>query len=84
VADNLQAAVDVAKGALTLGMRDVTFNTDTNDFIRITGYLVRKSDLAHLDEGVRHASTVLGAGSVANAHVDERRVQRVRSHELDR
>jgi YjjI family glycine radical enzyme len=86
VADNLQAAVDIAKGAMALGMRDVTFNTDTNDFIRITGYLVRKSDLARLDAsetaGVRHSSTVLGAGSVAHSHVDQRRVQRVHSHEM--
>ncbi|MGD9701422.1 MAG: YjjI family glycine radical enzyme [Acidimicrobiia bacterium] len=83
VADNPQAAVDIAKGAFALGMRDVTFNTATNGFIRITGYLVRKSDLEHVAEGVRHASTALGAGSVQNMHVDARRVQRVRSHELD-
>ena len=47
-------------------MRDVTFNLDSNDFIRITGYLVRKSDLAKLEaDGARHGSTFLGAGSVA-------------------
>ena len=27
-------------------MRDFTFNLDSNEFVRITGYLVRKSDLA--------------------------------------
>lgn len=83
VAGNLQAAVDVARGALSLGMRDVTLNVTNNEFIRITGYLIRKSDLERLQQGVRHASSVLGAGSVANSHVDTRRVQRVRSHELD-
>lgn len=81
VAANPQAAVDLAKGALRIGMRDVTFDVAGNGFIRITGYLARISDLAKVDSGVRHASTVLGAGAMANLHLDERRPQRVRSHE---
>lgn len=43
---NPQAVVDVIRGAFRTGLRDFTFNLDSNDFIRITGYLVRKSDLA--------------------------------------
>ena len=43
---NPQAMVDIVRGAFVSGMRDFTFNLDSNDFIRITGYLVRKSDLA--------------------------------------
>jgi YjjI family glycine radical enzyme len=80
---NPQAVVDVIRGALATGMRDVTFNLDSNDFIRITGYLVRKSDLQALtDSGVaRHGSDVLAAGSVANSHVTQRRVKRVISAE---
>jgi hypothetical protein len=51
---NPQAAVDVIRGAFATGMRDFTFNLDSNDFVRITGYLVRKSDLARLaTEGAR-------------------------------
>ena len=42
---NPKAVVDVIRGAMATGMRDFTFNLDSNDFIRITGYLVRKSDL---------------------------------------
>jgi hypothetical protein len=34
-----------------VGMRDFTFNLDDNEFIRITGYLVRKSDLVGIDDG---------------------------------
>jgi YjjI family glycine radical enzyme len=85
VADNLQAAVDVAKGAMSLGMRDVTFEVANGEFVRITGYLVRRSDLAQVGgpEGVRHSSTVLGAGSLEHMHLDDRVPQRVRSHELD-
>ena len=64
-------------------MRDFTFNLDSNDFIRITGYLVRKSDLAKIEHGARHDSTFLGAGSVAQSHVDRRAAKRVTAHELD-
>jgi YjjI family glycine radical enzyme len=77
---NPQAVVDVIRGAFASGMRDFTFNLDSNDFIRITGYLVRKSDLAHLP-AARHSSTYLGAGAVAGSHVDQRSVKRVVSHE---
>ena len=80
---NPQAVVDVIRGAMAVGMRDVTFNLDSNDFIRITGYLVRKSDLAKLaDTGIaRHGSDVLAAGSVSNSHVTDRAVKRVVSAE---
>ena len=77
---NPQAVVDVIRGAFKDGMRDFTFNLDSNDFIRITGYLVRKSDLAKMPTA-RHASTFLGAGSVADSHVDQRNTKRVVSHE---
>ena len=77
---NPQAVVDVIRGAFKSGMRDFTFNLDSNDFIRITGYLVRKSDLAKMPSA-RHASTFLGAGSVADSHVDQRNVKRVMSAE---
>jgi ferredoxin len=74
---NPEAVVDVIRGAFAEGMRDVTFNLDSNDFIRITGYLVRKSDLARIDEGARHGSTFLGAGSEAEAHCTQRATKRV-------
>lgn len=80
---NPQAVVDIIRGAFTSGMRDFTFNLDSNDFIRITGYLVRKSDLTGIQSGARHESTFLGAESVAQSHVDRRGVKRVIGHEND-
>lgn len=77
---NPQAVVDVIRGAFASGMRDFTFNLDSNDFIRITGYLVRKSDLARMP-GARHGSDFLAAGAVAGSHVDQRAVKRVVSLE---
>ena len=78
--NNPQAVVDVIRGAFVAGMRDFTFNLDSNDFIRITGYLVRKSDLVNIPEA-RHSSTKLGAGSVRDSHVDQRNLKRVVSNE---
>ncbi len=74
---NPEAVVDVIRGAFTRGMREFTFNVEGNDFIRITGYLVRKSDLAHVGSGARHASTFLGAGNEEVAHCSQRASKRV-------
>ena len=80
---NPQAMVDIIRGALGGGMRDFTFNLATNGFIRITGYLVRKSDIEGFDaHGARHGSTTFAAGSVKNSHVTERNVKRVIAREL--
>ncbi len=86
---NPAAVVDVIRGAFRAGMRDFTFNLDSNEFVRITGYLVRKSDLAAArDRGTRHGSDLLGAGSEASFHLTQRAVKRItvdgrQDHELD-
>lgn len=83
VVNNPAAMVDVIRGALAVGMRDFTFNIDSNDFIRITGYLVRKSDLVGVDEhGARHSSDYLAATAEINHTVTTRAVKRVLAAEL--
>jgi YjjI family glycine radical enzyme len=80
---NPRAVVDIIRGAFTAGMRDFTFNLDSNDFIRITGYLVRKSDLVDIEfRGARHDSDYLAAGSERSFHLTERAVKRIGCHEL--
>jgi hypothetical protein len=66
-------------------VRDFTFNLDSNEFVRITGYLVRKSDLAAIAEhgAARHASDHLAAGSEDAYHFTERVVKRVGCRERD-
>ncbi len=83
VVGNPQAMVDIIRGAFASGMRDFTFNLDDNEFVRITGYLVRKSDLAAIaaHEGARHGSDYLAAGSEDAYHLTERAVKRVGCHE---
>ncbi|MFZ1489303.1 MAG: YjjI family glycine radical enzyme [Ilumatobacteraceae bacterium] len=81
---NPQAMVDIIRGAFERGMRDFTFNLDDNEFVRITGYLVRKSDLAAIASqgAVRHGSDYLAAGSEDAYHLTQRAVKRVHAHEL--
>jgi hypothetical protein len=52
--------------------------------VRITGYLVRKSDLAAIAEqgGARHGSDYLAAGSENSFHLTQRAVKRIGCHEL--
>ncbi len=82
---NPQAVVDIIRGAFAEGMRDFTFNLDSNEFVRITGYLVRKSDLAAIAEhgGARHSSDHLAAGSENAYHLTQRAVKRIGCHERD-
>jgi YjjI family glycine radical enzyme len=81
---NPQAVVDIIRGAFTSGMRDFTFNLDSNEFVRITGYLVRKSDLARIaaHDAARHSSDLLADGSERGYHLTQRAVKRVGCHEL--
>ncbi len=81
---NPRAMVDIIRGALGVGMRDFTFNLESNEFIRITGYLVRKSDLVGIGEhGARHGSDYLAATAEENHTVLTRAVKRVTAIELD-
>ena len=80
---NPESMVDVIRGAFEVGMRDFTFNLADNDFIRITGYLVRKSDLVGVEEqGARHASDYLAATAEINHTVTTRAIKRVLAAEL--
>ncbi len=78
---NPLAVVDIIRGAFREGMRDFTFNLDSNGFVRITGYLVRKRDIEDIAKGNRHSSAFLGAGAEAQTHVTQRAPKRVVSNE---
>jgi len=75
---NPKAMVDIIRGAFRQGMRDFTFNIASNGFVRVTGYLVRKSDLEqYKSEGSRINSTVFASGSEDNSHMSRRKLKRV-------
>lgn len=75
---NPQAIMDIVKAAFKKGMRMFTFNISNSEFIRITGYLVRRSDLKDFrEDGSRYGSTLFGANSMDNANVDHRKAKRI-------
>ncbi len=79
---NPQAIADVARGAFEHGLREITFNIAGCDLVRVTGYMVRLSDIEKWrKEGSRINSTALGAESVDNWHLLDR-TPRVISHEF--
>ncbi|AZR72915.1 YjjI family glycine radical enzyme [Anoxybacter fermentans] len=82
VQNNPQAVADIIKGAFAQGMRDFTFNLADGEFVRITGYLVRRSDLEQMkrEKRSRYDSTVLGYNAVENQGIFQRK-RRVISRE---
>ncbi|WED23986.1 YjjI family glycine radical enzyme [Vibrio sp. JC009] len=82
VKSNPEAMYNLCKGALKLGMREFTANVDSNDLIRVTGYMVRLSDIAKFsEEGSRINTTFLGAGAAENSGILQRK-PRVMSREM--
>lgn len=74
---NPQYILDIIKGAFREQMRYFSLYSSDSDVIRITGYLVKRSEMEKLDKGdqVLHDTVVLGLGSVKNQKVLERKVR---------
>ncbi|GAA4902840.1 YjjI family glycine radical enzyme [Ferrimonas pelagia] len=81
IRQNPQALTRLIKGGFALGLRCFTANVSDNDLVRVTGYLVKRSDIEKFRVGAeRHQSTLLGAEAVDVAGILNRRA-RVISHE---
>ena len=74
---NPRAVLDIIKGAFGQGMRYFSFYSDTSDVVRITGYLVKRSEMEKLDRGeaVLQNTTGLGLGSAKQGKILERKVR---------
>lgn len=82
VKSNPEAMFNLCKGALQLGYREFTANVESNDLIRVTGYMVKLSDIAKFSEqGSRTNTTFLGAEAAKNTGILERK-PRVASFEM--
>ncbi|MDN3695937.1 YjjI family glycine radical enzyme [Vibrio cortegadensis] len=82
VKSNPEAMFNLCKGALELGYREFTANVESNDLIRVTGYMVKLSDIAKFSEqGSRTNTTFLGAEAAKNTGILERK-PRVASFEM--
>jgi len=77
---NPMAVLDIAKGAMNQGVRILSIGSSNSEFIRVTGYLIRRADLENAKREVknRHSSAALGADFFEtkpnNLHRRERKV----------
>ncbi|GIU40055.1 glycine radical enzyme, YjjI family protein [Shewanella sairae] len=70
---NPQAMMQLCKGALSLGFREFSANVASNDLVRVTGYMVKLSDIASFKaKGSRTNTTWLGAEAAQNTKILER------------
>jgi len=75
---NIPALMDLLDGAFKHNMRYLTFHSSDSDLIKVTGYLVKKSEVDKLSKGesVLRDTTALGKGANEGTHVFERMVRK--------
>ncbi|ACJ27058.1 Conserved hypothetical protein [Shewanella piezotolerans WP3] len=82
VKSNPLAMFQLCKGALSIGFREFTANVASNDLVRVTGYMIKLSDIEKFKEkGSRTNTTGLGAEAAANTKILLRQ-PRVIAHEF--
>jgi YjjI family glycine radical enzyme len=83
VTNNPEALVQLCKGAFASGFREFTVNVARNDLVRVTGYMVRLSDIRKFrdQQGSRTNTTVLGAEAAKMTGILDRK-PRVVGNEL--
>lgn len=76
-AKNPSSILDIIKGAFKEGMRYFSVYSTEADVIRITGYLVKKSEMEklHNNEQVIQQTVVFGLGARENSKILERKVR---------
>ncbi len=74
---NPEYVLDIIKGSFRMDLRYLSFYSSDSDVIRVTGYLVKRSEMEKLDQGeaVLQDTTALGLGAAKNGHILERRVR---------
>ncbi|MGL4998688.1 MAG: YjjI family glycine radical enzyme [Cetobacterium sp.] len=74
---NPEAILDIIKGAFETELRFFSLYSDSCDVVRVTGYLVKKSEMEKLDKGeqVLRDTTVLGKGARDNAKALDRKLR---------
>lgn len=81
IADNVKqnpsALLDIVKGAFSLGMHYMSFYSANTDLVRITGYLVKRSEMEKFDnnQAVIKQTTHLGSPNYKVNNLKERKVR---------
>ncbi|WP_218058606.1 YjjI family glycine radical enzyme [Gilliamella sp. Occ3-1] len=86
IKNNPLALLQICKAAFKFGFREFTANISGNDLVRVTGYMVRLSDIKkYKQEGSRINTTFLGAEAANDVKNNSYlcRKPRVISHEQD-
>ncbi len=75
--NNLDALCDLTKGAFKIGMHYLSYYIEDSDLVRITGYLVKKSEMDKYfkDEAVIKQTTALGAENYKTNKLQNRKVR---------
>ena len=73
---NPEFVKDIIRGSFDMDIRYLSFYANDSDVVRVTGYLVKRSELEKLagGENVRQNTTGLGLGSSKNSHSLNRRI----------
>ncbi|MGM0378854.1 MAG: YjjI family glycine radical enzyme [Bacillota bacterium] len=76
--DNIKAVSDIIDGAIKKGSRYLSIYSSDSDVVRITGYLVKRSEIEKLRNGepVLRNTAQLGKGAVDNQHVLDRKTKK--------
>ncbi|MCG8483927.1 MAG: YjjI family glycine radical enzyme [Clostridia bacterium] len=76
--DKKEALLDIINGAFDSGYRYITTYLQNSDLIRVTGYLVKKSEIEKYLNGkaVLRDTTAMGQGTNKNANVFKRRTRK--------
>ncbi len=77
--NNTDALADLVKGAFKIGVHYMSFYAEDTDMVRITGYLVKKSEMAKYfnGEAVIKQTTQLGADNYKTNNLAKRKVRMI-------
>ena len=75
-----KALIDIMKGSFSNGLRYISFYSKDCDVVRISGYLVKRSEIEKLRkaEAVLNDATVLGKEAEENLHSMDRKIRKSR------
>ena len=73
------AILAIIKGSMAKGLRYFSGYIESSDVVRVTGYLVKRSEIEKLNKGKQslNGATVLGKGAAEKGRQLDRRVQKV-------
>ena len=75
---NPAAILDIVKGAFSLGHKYLAFYASDSDLVRITGYLVKRSEMEkwNAQKAVLQNTTQFGAPAYESGHLADRKVRK--------